>query len=316
MHASAMARMEWFVNNYVKNEGTVLDVGSYDVNGCFRGLFDCKKVNYIGLDIEMGPNVDIVPQNPYVWNEIENESCDWVISGCAFEHIEYPWLTMQEIYKKLKNGGVACIIAPNFCNEHKYPKDCWRFFSDGLIALAKYAGLQVINATVAGVPDLNVEKRWDDRINDASIIAVKSSETVNVDNYKKLEFERRISPDVYYKSRWEFISQWMSIENRQKLIKSFIGDNVETVFVYGYGLIGKEIYKEVRNIPNVMVYVMDKRASDITEIDAVMTGNKVNEKNAIMLISVLEENDEIMNYLNKIYGMPKFYVSEIFMDKC
>ena len=46
--------MSWFVDNYVKGRGKVkvLDVGSYDVNGCIRPLFDGTEVEYFGLDKE------------------------------------------------------------------------------------------------------------------------------------------------------------------------------------------------------------------------------------------------------------------------
>ncbi|MEM1725222.1 MAG: methyltransferase domain-containing protein, partial [Thermoplasmata archaeon] len=42
-----------------------------------------------------------VVKDPYNWIEIEDSSVDVVISGQAFEHIEYPWLTIKEIYRVL-----------------------------------------------------------------------------------------------------------------------------------------------------------------------------------------------------------------------
>ena len=90
MHTSAMTRMKWFVENYIPSNKKVkvLDVGSYNVNGCYRDLFtDRKNVEYVGLDVEPGPNVDIVVNSPYNWDNVEDESFDFVISGNAFEHI-------------------------------------------------------------------------------------------------------------------------------------------------------------------------------------------------------------------------------------
>ena len=154
MHTSAIVRMKWFVNNYIpKNKpAKVLDVGSYNVNGCYKQLFSTTQVEYIGLDVASGPNVDLVPKEVYNWTELVDESFDFVISGNAFEHIEYPWLTIKEIYRVLKDGGFACILAPFSHEEHRYPVDCYRYYSDGFRALAKWADFKVVEVTVGGVP--------------------------------------------------------------------------------------------------------------------------------------------------------------------
>ena len=75
--------MKWFVDNYAsKIEGKikVLDVGSFDVNGTYKPLFEENKYEYFGLDMESGANVDIVLKNPYNWSEIETDSFEIVIS--------------------------------------------------------------------------------------------------------------------------------------------------------------------------------------------------------------------------------------------
>ncbi len=71
-----------------------------DQDFSYRKLFDGKQAQYIGLDIAAGPNVDVIMDKPYEWDSLEDESFDFVISGQAFEHMEYPWLTIKEIYKK------------------------------------------------------------------------------------------------------------------------------------------------------------------------------------------------------------------------
>ena len=192
MHQSAMVRMSWFVDNYVKGRGKVrvLDVGSYNVNGCMRPLFDGTEAEYVGLDIEAGPNVDVVMNEPYNWDNIPDSSFDFVISANAFEHIEYPWLTIKLIYSKLKQGGIACIHAPLSIGEHRFPVDCYRYYPDGFRALAKWAGFQVISATVGGVPSLEVPKSWLD--NDTLMVIIKSDTLINPDDYPALKYERRI----------------------------------------------------------------------------------------------------------------------------
>ena len=201
MHTSAMVRMNWFVQNHitpprlqVNRKIKVLDVGAYNVNGCYRDLFASNSnVEYVGLDIEAGPNVDIVVNSPYNWDNVEDESFDFVISGNAFEHIEFPWLTIRLIYSKLKYGGFAAILAPNSTGEHNHPIDCYRYYADGFRALAKWGGFKVINVTVAGVPDPSAPKEWDEPANDTFMILIKSLEDINVEQFPRLLYERRVT---------------------------------------------------------------------------------------------------------------------------
>lgn len=195
MHISAMKRMEWFVNNYIPEDRhiRVLDVGSYNVNGCYKPLFKGFDCEYVGVDIEKGPNVDIVLEDPYSWNSIENNSFDFVISGNAFEHIEYPWVTMGQIRNKLKDDGFACILAPFNLSEHKYPTDCYRYYPDGMIALAKWAGLKVVNCTTGGVPEGVDVKQWilSENYDDTMLIACKTNSEELLKNLPKLTSESR-----------------------------------------------------------------------------------------------------------------------------
>ena len=137
-----------FRNKYLegkKNEPLlILDLGSLDVNGSYREYFEVFSWTYRGIDMAAGKNVDIVLQDPYNWQEIRSSSADVVISGQAFEHIEFFWLTMLEISRVLKPEGLCCLIAPSGGPEHRYPVDCWRFYPDGFVALARFTSLKVL----------------------------------------------------------------------------------------------------------------------------------------------------------------------------
>ena len=124
----------------------ILDFGSKDVNGSYRPLFSKRPWTYAGLDMASGSNVDIVLRTPYVWNEVSSESADVVISGQAFEHVQYFWITMLEVARVLKPGGLCCIVAPSSGPEHRYPFDCWRYYPDGMVSLAHFAQMEVIEA--------------------------------------------------------------------------------------------------------------------------------------------------------------------------
>lgn len=150
MHASSLDRMTTFVRDYLADARgrpmRILDVGSQNVNGCYRPLFDDPAWSYTGLDLESGDNVDVVVDNPYRWNALPRHGFDLVISGQAFEHIEFFWLSILEIERVLKPGGLCCVIAPAGGYEHRYPVDCWRFYPDGFRALARYARLEPLLA--------------------------------------------------------------------------------------------------------------------------------------------------------------------------
>jgi SAM-dependent methyltransferase len=130
----------------------VLDLGSQDINGCYRPLFESPQWKYVGVDLASGPNVDVVLADPYEWREIEAESADVVIAGQTFEHTEYFWETARQIARTLKPNGLCCIIVPSSGPEHRFPVDCWRMYPDGLRAVARYAGLEVLVA----------ETQWED----------------------------------------------------------------------------------------------------------------------------------------------------------
>ena len=148
MHLSSIDKMKFFRDKYLSGKEDsklkILDLGSMEIGGSYRSIFDDEKWKYTGMDLLPGKNVDIVLSDPYNWLEIESNSVDVFISGQTFEHIEYFWKTMLEIARVLKPGALCCVIAPSGGPEHRYPVDCWRFYPDGFKALARYAGLEVL----------------------------------------------------------------------------------------------------------------------------------------------------------------------------
>jgi SAM-dependent methyltransferase len=171
MHQSSLDNMRYFKETYLKdlekNSLNIFDLGSLDVNGSYREIFENPRWIYKGLDVTAGKNVDIVLKDNYRWKEIKSNSVDILISGQAFEHIEFFWITMLEIARILKPGGLCCIVAPSSGPEHKYPVDCWRFFPDGFSALARFAGLkieQLIHRCLADEKLTTKKDMWKDTV--------------------------------------------------------------------------------------------------------------------------------------------------------
>lgn len=280
MHKSSHLRMEYLLNYYKpiweNDDNTsikVLDIGSYDQNGTYRDLFSGSNVAYTGLDMSMGPNVDIVPKDIYSWDEIENETFDLVISGQVFEHIEYPWVTMKEIERILRPSGVCIIIAPNAGIEHKAPLDCYRFFSDGLQALAKWAGLKILHSGVAGVPYIKGTDDWVSEWNDATLVVQKLPGR-NHELKDPFIYERRCMMDGsvsnIYKS-WKIAVD----ENRKRF------HNDKKYVLFGAGVIGGQILDIIgeRNVYCFADNSADKQGKEIF-------GKKVISYNELKQISM------------------------------
>jgi SAM-dependent methyltransferase len=142
----------------------VVDIGSYDVNGSYRALFDAQAWSYRGVDLEAGPGVDVVLDSPYRL-PFASGSIDLVISGQAFEHVEYFWIMWMEMLRLLKPGGRVFLIAPSRGPEHRYPQDCWRFYPDGYRALAKIGGCELIEVSTDWEPHPDPGSRdWGDTV--------------------------------------------------------------------------------------------------------------------------------------------------------
>lgn len=163
MHESSYRHMAELVERYLASlqnmELRILDIGSFDINGSYRPLFQNANWDYKGADLTAGPNVDIILPDPYSWRNIRTHSFDMIISGQTFEHIEFFWLTWIEAIRVLKPGGLIFLIAPSQGPEHRHPVDCWRFYPDGFRALAKYGGLELLEVSTDWEQDI-----WGDTV--------------------------------------------------------------------------------------------------------------------------------------------------------
>lgn len=182
MHRSSYNKIKYFRDNYLNpnDELKILDIGSFDKDGDYNyGLIlNGENWTYHGLDLKDGSNVNVVVENPYDWKEIENEAYDVVISGQAFEHIEYFWLTLEEIKRVLKPEGLLCVIVPSSGPVHRNPYDCYRFNQNAMKAMAKY-----INFTILETGHNARDKPW----HDSHLIAKKPESAPLEDLENKIE---------------------------------------------------------------------------------------------------------------------------------
>lgn len=138
MHPTAINNCKKFIAKYLKGKGLrVLDVGSWDVNGSLRPLFE-KQHEYVGCDIRIKPgkNVDVQVSETSL-KPIEDNSFDVVVSSSTLEHVRQFWTIFSEMIRVTKNGGLIYICAPS--GGHRHGKvDCWRFYKDCWAALASW----------------------------------------------------------------------------------------------------------------------------------------------------------------------------------
>jgi hypothetical protein len=145
----------------------ILDLGSQDINGSYRPLFALPPWQYLGVDLAAGNNVDLVLADPYDWRELAPASADVIVAGQTFEYTEFFWETMRQIARTLKVNDLCCIIVPSSGPEHRFPVDCWRMYPGGLRALARYAGIEVIEASTQweDLPEYdNESNKWRDSV--------------------------------------------------------------------------------------------------------------------------------------------------------
>ena len=150
MHLSSINKMTAFRRRYLNSQATkplvMFDLGRQDIRGSYRSIFDRPPWQYVGVDIVPGKNVDVFVRDAYRCRELKANSVDVLISGQTFEHTEFFWETAEEIARILKPNGLCCVIASWTGPVHRYPLDCWRMNCDGMLAIARYAGLEVLEA--------------------------------------------------------------------------------------------------------------------------------------------------------------------------
>lgn len=103
-------------------------------NGFIRDLF-------VGVDYEIAPNspeVDVQNLEAY-----PADTYDFVVLDEILEHVERPWLAVDQVHRILKPGGYLIASTPFMVAVHKVPMDYWRFTQDGLrVLLEKYSEVE------------------------------------------------------------------------------------------------------------------------------------------------------------------------------
>jgi SAM-dependent methyltransferase len=117
------ACLEW-AKKGLPMEGTVLEIGSLDVNGTLRAVLPITH----GIDIRPGKCVDEVLDACNLLERYGPESWDNVVTSNCFEHVEFWEPALRNAWGVLKTGGKFLFEVPTQKKGyHSYPHDYWRW---------------------------------------------------------------------------------------------------------------------------------------------------------------------------------------------
>jgi SAM-dependent methyltransferase len=129
MHWSVMAFLQENISGVEIAGKSVLEVGSYDVNGSPRSVIqNFLPCAYVGVDSQQGPGVDRVVDASCLTETFGAESFDVVVSTEMLEHALDWRAAVNSMKRVLRLHGLLIITArgPGF-PYHGHPHDHWRF---------------------------------------------------------------------------------------------------------------------------------------------------------------------------------------------
>lgn len=130
---------ETVISRYRLADTSVLELGSFDVNGSLRQFFTGP---YLGVDQFDGPGVDrrmTVDQIPDDW------AFDTVVCTEMLEHDLTFWVSLQKMASVLHSGGFLILSTCGIAfPRHDYPSDYYRFTTDALTDLLNRFGFDVL----------------------------------------------------------------------------------------------------------------------------------------------------------------------------
>ncbi len=107
---------EFYINNGFNKDINILEIGSLDVNGNIRNLFNFTN-DYTGIDLEKGPNVDLVLDGTDI--DKLNKKFDIIISCECFEHAKNWKIIFEKMCQNSKqNSFILVSVASTGRVEH------------------------------------------------------------------------------------------------------------------------------------------------------------------------------------------------------
>lgn len=126
--------------------GNILEIGSRDRSNRVRKGLIPSYLNYTGMDISDGDNVDIVGDAHKLSALFPEEHFNAIFSVAVFEHLLMPWLVAAEMNIIMKKGAIAFIHSHHAFTLHEEPWDFWRYTDQAWQALFNsYSGFEILD---------------------------------------------------------------------------------------------------------------------------------------------------------------------------
>ncbi len=138
------AMQDRFIAMVNESQGSLLEIGSRARSGnSYRSWFP-DNIEYVGLDVSAGENVDVVGD---AHDMPIQRQFDHAFSISVFEHLLMPWKVALELNRCLKLGGTAFIASHGSFPLHDEPWDFWRFSKEAWGGLFNaHTGFEVLDA--------------------------------------------------------------------------------------------------------------------------------------------------------------------------
>jgi SAM-dependent methyltransferase len=107
----------------------VLEVGSRNVNGSARRFIESMHpAEYVGVDIEAAPEVDVICDIEKLGEKFDAESFDLVVTTEVLEHVRDWRRSVSNLKRMCRPGGSVIVTTRSYgFAYHGYPFDYWRY---------------------------------------------------------------------------------------------------------------------------------------------------------------------------------------------
>ena len=136
LRGNVEAFMSRVSHQYHRGPGLLLDIAPQDHKGA-RPFFS-PEIKIETLDIDPASGATFVADLCNCAGYVGVDRYDFIVCTEVLEHTRQPFDAVSNIYKMLKQGGLAFVTTPFNFRIHGPLPDCWRFTEHGLRELFKH----------------------------------------------------------------------------------------------------------------------------------------------------------------------------------